>query len=287
MAENPTEPSAYARLGQIGARSPLVVAVPHAGRFYPPGMLALARLPQDALETIEDRYADLLIADAVADGAVAIVARTARAYVDLNRDEREIDPQLLEDSPGPGDIILSPKVTGGLGVIPSRISMGGAIWKRRLTNAEVEARMAYVHRPYHTAIAAALDEAQAVHGFAILIDCHSMPALAGRGLAPQLVVGDRHGRSAASNLTEAATVAGRSAGLIVARNHPYAGGYTLDRHARPRAGRHAIQIEIDRSLYLDADRRQPGEGLQRVQKIVAAIAASLEDVVRGHALAAE
>ncbi len=287
MAENPTEPSAYTRLGQVGARSPLVIAVPHAGRFYPPGMLELARLPQNALETIEDRYADLLITDAVAAGAVAIVARTARAYVDLNRDEREIDPQMLAEPPGPGDIILSPKVTGGLGVIPSRIAMGGAIWKRPLSSAEVNARMAGTYRPYHAAIATALDEAQAVHGFAILIDCHSMPALPGRGVAPQLVVGDRHGRSAASSLAEVAAAAARRAGLIVARNHPYAGGHTLDRHARPRAGRHAIQIEIDRSLYLDADRRQPGEGLVRVQQIVAAIAAALEDEMRGHALAAE
>ncbi|HLZ78203.1 MAG TPA: N-formylglutamate amidohydrolase, partial [Sphingomonas sp.] len=201
--------------------------------------------------------------------------------------EREIDPQLLADHHGPGDIILSPKVAGGLGVIPSRIAMGGAIWKRPLTSAEVEARMAGAHRPYHAAIAAALDEAQAVHGFAILIDCHSMPALPGRSGAVQLVVGDRHGRSAASSLAEAAAAAARNAGLVVARNHPYAGGHTLDRHARPRTGRHAIQIEIDRSLYLDADRRQPGAGLARVRRIVAAIAAALEDEARGHALAAE
>lgn len=285
MAENPTEPSAYARLGQIGARSPVVIAVPHAGRFYPPDMMDLARLPQSALESIEDRYADLLITEAVAAGAAAIVARTARAYVDLNRDEREIDPQLLEVPPGPGDIILSPKVTGGLGVIPSRIAMGGAIWKRPLSVAEVETRMAAVHRPYHAAIAAALDEAQKVHGFAILIDCHSMPTLPGRGIAPKLVVGDRYGRSASSGLAEVAAAAARHAGLVAARNHPYAGGHTLDRHARPRSGRHAIQIEIDRSLYLDG--RQPGEGLERVQQIVASIAASLEDALRGHALAAE
>ncbi len=287
MAMNSTEPSGYARLGQIGAPTPLVIAVPHAGRFYPAEMLEAVRLPLAALETIEDRYADLLITDAVAAGAVAIVARMARAYVDLNRDEREIDPQLLSDSPGPGDIILSPKVSGGLGVIPSRIAAGGAIWKRTLSTAEVEARMAAVHRPYHAAIAAALDDAQATHGMAILIDCHSMPALIGRGVTPQLVVGDRHGRSAGPRIAEIAAEAARHAGLIVARNHPYAGGHTLDRHGRPRGGRHAIQIEIDRSLYLDIDRMSPGAGLARARQVVAAIAAALEDEARGHSLAAE
>ncbi len=287
MAENPAEPSGYARLGQIGAPTALVIAVPHAGRYYPPEILEAARLPLAALETIEDRYADLLVTDAVAAGAVAVVARMARAYVDLNRDERELDPRLLSDSPGPGDIILSPKVSGGLGVIPSRIAAGGTIWKRPLSPAEVEARMAAVHRPYHAAIAAALDEAQAIHGTAILIDCHSMPALAGRGVAPQLVVGDRHGRSAGPRLAEIATETARHAGLIVARNHPYAGGHTLDRHGRPRAGRHAIQIEIERSLYLDAKLMSPGAGLASVQQMVAAIAAALDDEARGHALAAE
>jgi len=286
MAMNPTEPHAYTRLGQVGARSPVVIAVPHAGRQYPPEMLAASRLPQAALETIEDRYADLLVTDAVADGAVAIVARMARAYIDLNRDEREIDPQLLADCPGPGDVILSPKVTGGLGVIPSRIAMGGLVWKRPLSNVEVEARMATAHRPYHAAIEAAMDEAQATHGTAILLDCHSMPALAGRPVAPQMVIGDRHGRSASGNLVMTAVEAARTAGLIVTRNHPYAGGHTLDRHGQPRRGRHAIQIEIDRTLYLD-QLSQPGAGLARMQQVLARIAAALEDELRGHALAAE
>jgi N-formylglutamate amidohydrolase len=218
---------------------------------------------------------------------VAIVAATARAYVDLNRDEREIDPEILAARPMPGALIVSPKVTGGLGVVPSRIATGGAVWKRPLPPEALEARLAGVHRPYHAAIAAAMDEAQAAHGVAILIDCHSMPPLARRGVAPQIVIGDRHGRSAGLRFTEAATDAARRAGLMVARNHPYAGGHTLDRHGWPRGGRHAIQIEIDRTLYLDAAQRSPGPGLTRLRQVVAAIAAALGDEARGHALAAE
>ena len=287
MVLHAPEPSAYARLGQAGARSPLVVAVPHAGRCYPGEMLAAARLPQSALETIEDRHADLLVADAVKAGAVAIVARMARAYVDLNRDERELDPALLGERPAPGALLTSPKVAGGLGVIPSRIAAGGSVWARPLGAEEIEARLAAAHRPYHAALDEALDEAVAAHGIAILIDCHSMPPLATRGAGARLVIGDRHGRSAEPRFVRAAVETGRREGLVVARNHPYAGGHTLDRHGRPREGRHAIQIEIDRSLYLDSLLRTPAEGLARARRLIAAIAAALEDEARGTLLAAE
>ncbi len=287
MIAHPSEPSAYARLGQAGARSPLVIAVPHAGRYYPPAMLAAARLPQSALETIEDRHADLLVTDAVQAGAVAIVARIARSYVDLNRGEREIDPALLGERQPPGTWLTSPKVTGGLGAIPSRIAAGGNVWARPLGAGEIEARMATAHRPYHAAIGEAMNEALAVHGIAILIDCHSMPPLAGRGGGPGLVVGDRHGSSADSRFVAAAIDAARHEGIAVARNHPYAGGHTLDRHGAPRAGRHALQLEVDRSLYLDERLRAPTEGLIRARRLVAAIAAALEDEARGTLLAAE
>lgn len=287
MANMPSEPIAYTRLGQVGAHSPLVIAVPHAGRYYPQTMLDAARLPQGALETIEDRYADLLVTEAVKAGAVAIVARMARAYVDLNRDEQEIDPVLLATRPAQGGLIASPKVAGGLGVVPSRIAAGGIVWKRPFSEAELEERLVGVHRPYHAAIAAALDDAMAVHGIAILIDCHSMPPLGGRGPAARVVVGDRHGRSAGGRFVAAVIDAVRRSRLPVARNHPYAGGHTLDRHGQPRRGRHAIQIEIDRSLYLDAAGLEPGLGLGETQQLVAAIMMALENEARGHALAAE
>jgi N-formylglutamate amidohydrolase len=287
MADKPTESTAYARLGQLGARSPLVIAVPHAGRLYPPEMMAAARLPQSALETIEDRHADLLVADAVAAGAVAIVARPARAYIDLNRDERELDPAILSTRSLPGDWSVTSKVTGGLGVVPSRIAAGGAVWRRPLDRAEVEDRIATVHRPYHAAIADALDEALATHGIAVLIDCHLMPPLGGRGAPARVVIGDRHGRSADQRFVLAAMAVARRASLPVTRNHPYAGGYTLDRHGDPRHGRHALQIELDRSLYLDAPQRTPGPGLPRMRALLAEIAAALEDQARGQTLAAE
>lgn len=287
MVEQPTKSTAYARLGQLGARSPLVIAVPHAGRHYPAEMMAAVRLPLESLETIEDRHADMLISDAVAAGAVAIVARPARAYVDLNRDERELDPAILSTRSLPGDWSVTSKVTGGLGVVPSRIAAGGAVWRRPLERAEVEARIAIAHRPYHAALAEALDEAMAVHGIAVLIDCHSMPPLGGRGTVARIVIGDRHGRSADQRFVQRAMAVARAAALPVTRNHPYAGGYTLDRHGDPRHGRHALQIELDRSLYLDETQRVPGPGLPAMRRLLAQIAAALEDEAQRPALAAE
>jgi len=289
MAEKLLEPVAYSRLGQVGARTPLVIAVPHAGRHYPRDLLAAARLPLEALETIEDRHADLLIADAVHAGAVAIVARMARAFVDLNRDEREIDPTILAKAPAPGTLLPSIKVSGGLGVVPSRIAAGGQVWKCPFAAGAIEARLALAHRPYHAAIVAALDEAHAAHGVAILLDCHSMPSIAGPapGLGPQIVIGDRHGRSAAARFVGVAARTARLTGLRVALNSPYAGGHTLDRHGRPKAGRHAMQIEIDRALYLDETQRDPGPGLAMARRTLASIAAALIDEAGGHAIAAE
>jgi N-formylglutamate amidohydrolase len=259
-----------------------VIAVPHAGRAYPPAMLAAARLPRAALETIEDRYADLLIADAVADGAVAIVARLARAYVDLNRDPRELDPAILAVPPDAGAVVASQKTAGGLGVVPSRIASGGAVWRRPLDAADIAARLT-AHAAYHLAISAALEAALACHGRAILIDCHSMPPLAG---GARLVIGDRHGTSAAKRFVEAATGAAIGSGHLVARNSPYAGGHTLDRHGRPQEGRHAIQIEIDRTLYLDGGQRDPGPGLPGMRGALATIAAAVGETDE-FALAAE
>lgn len=275
----------FARLGARGAPTPLVLAVPHAGRSYPAEALAQARLPRAALETIEDRHADLLVEAAVRGGAVAIVARVARVYVDLNRDPRELDAAIVRGDAAAVGAIGSAKVAGGLGVIPSRIAAGGAVWREPLDAAEIAHRIETVHRPYHTALEAALDAAQAAHGIAVLIDCHSMPPLGPGGA--RVVLGDRHGGTADARFVRAAGVAARRRGLGVAYNRPYAGGFTLTRHARPAHGRHAFQIELDRSLYLGPALLEPGEGLAGARELIGEIARAVLDEAGGLALAAE
>jgi len=277
-------------LGPAHPESPVVLAVPHAGRDYPPDLLAASRLPRGKLEALEDRYADLLVSGAVAGGATALVALRARAWIDLNRDEREIDPGML-DSPPLVPLLMSAKVRGGIGLVPRRIADGGEIWHRRLTRREVERRIIEDHRPWHRAIATLLDRAKARFGCAVLIDCHSMPPLPSQPVAcaPNVVVGDRFGRSAADRFGDRLCAVVAAAGLKVARNTPYSGGHTLDRHGRPDRAVHALQVEIDRSLYLNRDLRSPSAGAAEAIDLVRRAAAALADEATAYppALAAE
>jgi len=277
----PDDALPFLRFGSPVPACPVILAVPHAGRSYPPTLIASAAMPRARLETLEDRFADRLIADAVAAGTTAFVARRARAWIDLNRDERELDPAMIESPALLTHAIGSARVRGGLGLIPRRISGGAAIYRRRLTAAEISARIESDHRPWHAALAEALEAARARFGVALLLDLHSMPPIAPtrEELPPRIVIGDRYGRSAAGRLIDCVEAAADRAGLRHARNSPYAGGYTLDRHGKPPARVHAIQIEMDRSLYLAPDLRSAGTGLVRMQAFVAALTATLAEEI--------
>ena len=279
----------YRRLGPEHPGGPVVLSVPHAGRHYSDALLNASRLPRPKLEALEDRLVDRLVWRAVADGAVAIVAETARAEIDLNRDEREIDPALIVPRPHPASVAESPRTRGGLGLVPARIAGAGAIWRQRIPAGEIERRLTDVYRPYHEALETALIAARERFGIAILLDCHSMPPRSKTLGEPPIVLGDRFGTSLAPALTDAAEAAVRRAGYAVGRNAPYAGGEITLRYGRPAEGLHALQIEIDRSLYLALDLRAPGPGFDRVSGLIADVAAALaaEALAPPHAIAAE
>jgi N-formylglutamate amidohydrolase len=253
---------------------PVLISVPHAGRAYSPALLGAARLPRFKLEVLEDRLVDRLVWRAVAAGAAAIIADSPRAEIDLNRDEREIDPAMVMPRPHPSGVIESVRTRGGLGLVPARIAGAGAIWRDRLPAAELSRRIEQIHRPFHGAIDAALAALRERFGIAILLDCHSMPPRAATGEA-QIVLGDRHGGSIAPEYVALAEDQARQAGFTVARNAPYAGGHVTARTGRPKTGIHALQIEIDRSLYLAEDLRNPGPGFDRVAALIAAIVAAI------------
>jgi N-formylglutamate amidohydrolase len=276
MPDSPSVPP-FRRLGPSEPACPVVLSVPHAGRAYSEALLRAARLPRAKLETLEDPLVDRLVWRAVADGAVAIVADAPRAEIDLNRDEREIDPALVDPRPRPGASLESPRTRGGLGLVPSRIAGSGSLWRQRLPAAELSRRVERIHRPYHAALAEALERARRRFGVAVLLDCHSMPPRGEAAGEPPVVLGDRHGTSMAADLVEAAGRAVRAAGYRAARNAPYAGGHITDRHGRPGEGIHALQLEIDRSLYLEADLKAPGPGFDRVARLIAGVAAALAD----------
>jgi N-formylglutamate deformylase len=232
----------------------IVLASPHSGREYPPAFLAQSRLTLAQLRRAEDAFVDELLGDAMALGVPLIAARYGRAYLDLNRAADELDPAMIADPVPPSAGQVSERVAAGLGVVPRIAAHGLDIYAARLRLADVAARVSALHRPYHAALADMIDLARARHGHAVLLDCHSMPTPPGGTAAPQFVLGDLHGQSASPRLMEAIEAQLRREGYRVARNVPYAGGYTTLRHADPLAGVHVIQIEIDRALYMDPAR---------------------------------
>lgn len=242
----------------------LILASPHSGRDYPPRFLHRTRLDQTALRSSEDAYVDrLAIHAAQAAGAVTLTAQIARAVVDLNRARDELDPLAVE---GVGIGPPNSRAQAGLGVIPRVVAHGRPIFDRPIPRAEAEALLDTVWQPYHDALAALMDEALARFGRAILIDMHSMPreALGHLSPRPQVVLGDRHGRSAAGWLRAALRDALESEGLAVRLNAPFAGAHVVAAYGEPGQGRHVIQLEVDRSLYMDEARITPHAGLDRL-----------------------
>ncbi|MFN3820643.1 N-formylglutamate amidohydrolase [Blastomonas sp.] len=265
--------------GLAEARLPVLVAVPHAGRDYPDETVFNARVAPHVLERLEDRHVDLLASGIAASGCATLIAHAARAWVDLNRAPSEIDPHMVSNAPRTAFAQPSAKVRGGLGLVPRRLADHGELWRRPWTRESIALRVSQMHDPYHQALADALAALRARFGCALLVDLHSMPPLKPEGSAPvaRIVVGDRYGRSAGASLCDLAVRTLTQRGFEVALNHPYAGGYVLERHGRPTRDVHALQIEVDRSLYLDDALSQPGEGMEHTRDAVCHLVRTLAD----------
>lgn len=282
----------FDRFGPAIPDRPIILSVPHAGRDYPSELLAQARVRRQQLQRLEDRWADLLVHPLIACGFTVVVARAPRALIDLNRHEREIDPAMLVGVPRDAALQSSVKLRGGLGLIPRRMVGAHELWHKPVAWSEAQRRIETIHRPYHAELARLMTAARDAHGHAILIDLHSMPPLpppAAGQTSPGIVLGDRFGRSASTRLMTLAADVAAGHGIVAAQNHPYAGDHLIERHGRPANGLHAIQIEVDRSLYLDDALDQPGSGLARMQGIITAMVEALaNELPRAHyALAAE
>lgn len=243
---------------------PFVFTSPHSGDIYPDDMGTAAGLDTASLRSAEDALVDRLIAPGQARGAVLLLGRLGRAWCDLNRDPDELDPALIE---GPDGRTASPRAAAGYGVIPRLTGDGRPLYDRRLGADEAAARIARAHAPYHAALEQALRAARERHGVALLVDWHSMPSRATQGVGgargPDVVLGDRHGASCAAELTRRLRRAFEALGWRVALNQPYSGGWTTQRWGRPVEGYHAIQIELNRALYLDEATMEPGIGWSR------------------------
>jgi len=261
----------------------VVFASPHSGRDYPQDLIAGSVLDARAIRSSEDAYVDELFSSATDHGAPLVAARVPRAYIDFNRSASELDPALIRGvRPQP----FNPRVSSGLGVIPRVVANGRAIYAGKLSPEVAEARIQSCWVPYHACIEAMVRESLARFGRAILVDCHSMPREALDGIGPgrprpDVVLGDRFGLAASPEVTRAIEAAFRAEGFRVARNTPFAGAYVAERHGRPARGVHVVQVEIDRSLYLDEARVERGPGFAAVRSRLARVVAAVADFGRG------
>ncbi|MGZ3315400.1 MAG: N-formylglutamate amidohydrolase [Caulobacteraceae bacterium] len=259
-----------------GEAEALVFASPHSGRDYPAELMAAAALDAAAIRRSEDAFVDELIATGPACGASVITARYARAFIDVNREPYELDPAMFEDELPAFARAHTARVAAGLGSIAKVVGEGQEIYRRKLTFAEARRRIEGAHRPYHQALAELIATAQARHGRVALIDWHSMPSAASGagGSNPHdrarrgcdIVLGDRFGSACAPELTRLVERQLEAMGYRVARNAPYAGGYTTEFYGRPAEGVHALQIEINRAVYLDESTLTPTEGFARLKR---------------------
>ena len=257
-----------------------VFASPHSGRDYPADLVARTVLDRRALRSSEDAFVDRLIADAPRLGAPLLLARTPRAYVDLNRSADELDPAIVE---GVRRVVHNPRVTSGLGVIPRVVANGRAIYRGKLSLAESRARLQAHWEPYHDTLRGLLDRSRAAFGEAVLIDCHSMPHEAletGAARSADVVLGDRFGASADATIVDRIEAAFVAEGLRVARNAPFAGAYISQRYGRPAQGVHVVQVELDRALYMDEARIEPLPRLPEVRAMMARVMARIVDGAR-------
>jgi N-formylglutamate amidohydrolase len=259
---------------------PVLLSVPHSGRDYPRWLVDLASAGRPALAALEDPLVDRLAWRALARGVGAVVAQAPRAAIDCNRAEDEIDPAVIE---GGRRERLSARARGGLGIVPGRTPQHGFLWRRAITRPELAARLDQAHRPYHEAIADQLGLLADRFGGAILLDCHSMPPPPPG--VPGIVIGDCRGRTAEPWLSVEALRIATESGFTAGLNDPFAGGHIIDRHADLRRGVHALQVEIDRRLYLDWPQAVPGPGFDRVAALIDQLAVRLGQALLGRQFA--
>jgi N-formylglutamate amidohydrolase len=271
--------------GDPAPRTPLVFASPHSGRLYPQEMMAASTLDAEAIRRSEDVLVDALVLGAAQHGAVVIAAGYARAYIDVNREPYDLDPSMFEDELPAFARGRSARVAAGLGSIARIVAEGQEIYSRKLTFADAARRIETVHAPYHAALEGLIGEARAQFGAAVLIDWHSMPSAAARTLGQSgdfggagvcdLVLGDRFGSACAPQITALVERELEAMGYRVARNAPYAGGYTTEFYGRPRNHVHALQVEINRAIYLNEATLEPHAGFGRLKQDLERVFAAL------------
>jgi N-formylglutamate amidohydrolase len=258
--------------------APFVLCSPHSGSVYPPDFLAISRLNPHALRKSEDCFVDELFLPIAAEGAPLIAARFPRAYLDVNREPYELDPELFHGPLPDYANTQSVRVAGGLGTIARIVADGEEIYRSKLPLAMGLARVEQLYIPFHAALSELIEATRQRFGYAILIDCHSMPSAAmapAGGPRPDVVLGDRFGASADCKITRFLKDVLVGLGYEVQMNRPYAGGYITEHYGRPARDVHAVQIEVNRGLYLNELTLRPTAAFAQLQGDLKSIAGPL------------
>jgi len=273
--------------------APAVLASPHSGSNYPPEFVAGAQLKFPALRRSEDCYVDELFGAAPQNGLPLVRALFPRVFIDPNREPFELDPDMFEDALPDHVNTGSARVAAGFGTIARIVANGEPIYGRRLTFAEARQRIDNYYRPYHDALRRTITETKVKFGHCLLIDCHSMPSIGGPTESDagnsrvDIVLGDCHGSSCTSAVTARIESAFRALGYRVARNAPYSGGFTTQHYGKTDAGLHALQIEINRALYLVEATMERSPGFGAIARDMEKVIAAIIDVARDIGPAAE
>jgi N-formylglutamate deformylase len=261
----------------------VVFASPHSGRDYPWSFVRRTILDEMTLRSSEDAFVDKLFEAAPLHGAPLLAAIAPRAWIDVNRSADELDPALIE---GVKKAAHNPRVASGLGVVPRVVANGRAIYRGKIPLKEATSRIEEFWNPWHQALTTLMDDSVALFGEAILIDCHSMPHEAiesigaPRGNRPEIVLGDRFGAAAASDVVDRIEAAMVAAGLRVARNAPFAGAFVTQKHGRPAKNRHVVQVEIDRALYMNEQAIRPNNNYMHFKALIDRVVADVTGIGR-------
>lgn len=250
----------------------VVFASPHSGKIYLPEFVAASQLDALSLRRSEDAFVDDLFDSAPEHGAPLIRALFPRAYVDPNREPWEFDPAMFEDDLPAFVNAASPRVGAGLGTIARVVASGAEIYRGKLHFADARIRVEKLYRPYHAKLTELVEATRQRFGRSLLIDCHSMPSVGGPmdrdpgRRRVDFVLGDCFGAACAPVVTDTVERALKAQGYAVGRNAPYAGGFTTRDYGRPKTGRHALQIEINRGLYMDEERIEKSAGFAALKR---------------------
>ena len=261
---------------RASARSrPVLLSSPHSGRLYPDRLLRSIELGPEELRPLDDGPVDILLEPALEHAAGLIAPLLPRAWIDLNRAPDEIDPAEVE-GPFPVAGRRSVKVKAGLGLVPTRVG-GVAIYRRKLLAADLHDRLDRAYWPFHLALGRELETLRRRHNVAVLLDCHSMPraSVAHQGRPIDIVVGDRHGSTAAPAITACVVRELRARGYSVATNRPFAGGHITEAYGAPGEGVHALQLEVRRDLFLDETSYRLHRGTATLGRALAAVVDTL------------